>query len=605
MHNDCMDTEKSFPGKIIERQRGSKRYYYYSRSHRVKIDPEAQGKGKGSGKSKVVNQQIYLGTAETVLHKLLDQNNVYDPVEIQKKDFGLPVALFEMAERIGLRDVIDRVVPGEVEGIAVSDFLLIGAINRVGNHTPKQSMGKWYEKTVLPGIQKVKAGRLDSQSFWYAYDKLVSEAGIRHQKELRGLARNDKLDIDELEAVIDDSKIEAIEKGLWANLLQEFGFILDVVLYDTTNFYNFCQPDTPNSLSQFGKNKEGRDDKRQVGLQMAVLRDLGIPIFHGVYCGHNQDASLFPTAIHKLVERYHEVAGKTESLVMIFDKGNNSKDNFDILKGQDVPIDFVGTLTPSQHPDLLSISVDRYAQSFGQFQIHRTSKKVFGEERTIVLTYNPATAKRKDRIFEFQMARTMKEAKAFFKTIAQEPAKEVEAQMRAYLKTHQVGTSRALRYYEFKVWHNGWRNMFTMRRKRGEVAAKRASFGKKIVFTSLRGASTETILNYQKSSCQIEDGFHHIKDRDLVAYHPGYHWTDSKIRVHAFVCVLALLLLKLLQHVARQNGLGMSCKVLIEELEEITMVILIQPGRKTTRKITTLSRVQQGLFDLFGLGRYT
>ena len=91
----------------------------------------------------------------------------------------------------------------------------------------------------------------------------------------------------------------------------------------------------------------------------------------------------------------------------------------------------------------------------------------------------------------------------------------------------------------------------------------------------------------------------------MVACHPGYHWTDSKIRVHAFVCVLGLLLLKLLQHVAKQNGLSMSCKVLIEELEEITMVILVHPGRQTTRKITTLSRVQQGLFDMFGLGRYT
>ena len=600
-----MDTEKSFPGKIIERQRGSKRYYYYSRSCRVKIDPEAQGKGKGSGKSKVVNEQIYLGTAETVLHKLLDQNNVYDPVQIQKKDFGLPVALFEMAERIGLRDVIDQVAPGEVEGIPISDFLLIAAINRVGNHTPKESMGKWYEKTVLPKIQKVKPGRLDSKSFWYAYDKLVSEAGIRHEKELRGLAPNEKLDIDELETLIDDSKIEAIEKGLWANLLSEFGFILDAVLYDTTNFYNFCQPDTGNCLSQYGKNKEGRDDKRQVGLQMAVLRDLGIPIFHGVYCGHNQDASLFPSAIHKLVARYHEVADKTQSLVMVFDKWNNSKDNFALLNGGDVHIDFVGTLTPSQHPDLLRIPLDHYKEIFGQFQVHSTKKKVFGEERTIVLTYNPATAKRQERIFEFQMNRAMRQAKAFFETIAKEPTQEVEAQMRAYLKTHMVGTSRALRYYDFKVWHNGWRNMFSMKRKRAEVAAKKAAFGKKIVFTSLKSAPTETILNYQKSSCQIEDGFHHIKDRDLVAYHPGYHWTDSKIRVHAFVCVLGLLLLKLLQHVARQNGLGMSCKVLIEELEEITMVILIYPDRKTTRKITTLSRVQQSLFDLYGLGRYT
>ena len=254
---------------------------------------------------------------------------------------------------------------------------------------------------------------------------------------------------------------------------------------------------------------------------------------------------------------------------------------------------------------MLRIPLERYTESFGQFKVHRTSKIVFGTKRTIVLTYNPATAKRQERIFEFQMARAIKEAKAFFETIAEEPTKEVEAQMRAYLKTHQAGTSRTLRYYEFKVWHNGWRNMFSIRRKRGEVAQKRAAFGKKIVFTSLKDATTQTILDYQKSSCQIEDGFHHVKDRDLAAYHPGYHWTDSKIRVHAFVCVLALLLLKLLQYMARQEGLGMSCKVLIEELEEITMVILVYPNRKTARKVTTLSRVQQSLFDLFGLGRYT
>lgn len=600
-----MDTEQTFPGKIIERQRGTKTYYYYSRSYRVKIDPEAKGKTKGSGKSKVVSQQIYLGTAETLLHKIFDKKNVYDPVEIQKKQFGLPVALFEIAERIGLRDVIDRVVPGDVEGIAISDFLLIAAINRVGNHTPKESMGKWYEKTVLPKIQKVNPGRLDSQSFWYAYDKLISEAGVRQEKELRGYAPNEKLDIDELEAVLDDSKIEAIEKGIWRNLLDEFGFVLDAVLYDTTNFYNFCQPETGNCLSQYGRNKEGRDDKRQVGLQMAILRDLGIPIFHGVYCGHNQDASLFPTAIHKLMSRYHEVAQKTESLVLVFDKGNNSQVNFDFLNQQAAPMDFVGTLTPSQHPDLLRIPLDHYKESFGQFLAHSTRKKVFGKERIIVLTYNPATARRQERIFEFQMNRAKKEAKDFFEAVAKEPTLEVEAQMRAYLKTHFVGTSRALRYYEFKVWNNGWRNMFSIRRKRSEVAAKKAAFGKKIVFTSLGGASTQTILDYQKSSCQIEDGMHHIKDRDLVAYHPGYHWTDSKIRVHAFVCVLALLLLKLLQNLARQEGLGMSCKVLIEELEEITMVILVYPDRKSARKITTLSRVQQRLFDLFGLGRYT
>ena len=49
----------------------------------------------------------------------------------------------------------------------------------------------------------------------------------------------------------------------------------------------------------------------------------------------------------------------------------------------------------------------------------------------------------------------------------------------------------------------------------------------------------------------------------------------------------------------------MSCKVLIEELEEITMVILVYSSRKTIKKVNSLSKVQQSLFDLFGLGRYT
>ena len=601
----CMATETECTGKIVERRRGKKRYYYYSRSHRVKLDPDATGKTKGSGKSRVVNEQIYLGTAETVLKKLLDPRNLYDPIELKKKEFGLPVALFEVAERVGLRDIINQVAPGEVGGIPVSDFILIGAINRVGNHTSKESMGRWYEKTVLSKLQKVSPGKLNSKTFWYAYDHLIGEARIRSEKESRGLSPNEKLDIDELESVLDDSKIEAIEKGLWKNLATEFGFLLDAVLYDTTNFYNFCQPETENSLSQFGKNKEGRDHNRQVGLQLAVLRDLGIPIFHGVYCGHQNDATLFPTAVRKLTARYHEVARKAESLVLVFDKGNNSQKNFSALEGQGLRIQFVGTLTPSQHGDLTAIALPRYTEDYGQFRVHRTRKKVFGAERTVILTYHPATAKRQERIFEFQMKRVMKEAKAFFETIAKEPTKEVEAQMRTFLKTQKVGASQALRFHDFKVWHNGWKNLFSLQRKRSEVRTKKAAFGKKIVFTNIKDATTETILAYQKSGCQIEDSFHHLKDRDLVAYHPGYHWTDSKIRVHAFVCVLALLLLKLLQFLARENGIGMSCKVLIEELEDMTMIILVYGTGKTVKKVTALSAVQKRLFEVFGLGKYT
>ena len=90
-----------------------------------------------------------------------------------------------------------------------------------------------------------------------------------------------------------------------------------------------------------------------------------------------------------------------------------------------------------------------------------------------------------------------------------------------------------------------------------------------------------------------------------MSYYPAYHWTDSKIRVHAFVCVIALLLLKLLSYEAREAGLEMSTKILVEELKDIRIVILAYSKRKVTRKVTKMSPIQQRLFDLFELQRFT
>ena len=598
-----MNTKPPATGSIIQRRQGSRRYYYYSRSFRVKLDPASSGKGRGSGKSRVVTEQIYLGSAEEVLEKLQQPQPHLEPRTLQKKAFGLPMALFEMAERIGLREVINGVVPGKVKDIGVGDFALIAAINRVGNHTCKERMGQWYHKTDLARFQKVRANKLNSQTFWYAFDKIVSEAPVREQKAARGFEPNGKIDIEELETVLDDQNIAAIERGLWQNLARRFGFLLDVVLYDTTNFYTYHQNDTPNSLAQFGKNKQNQNDKRQVGLQLALLKDLGVPVFHSVYGGHQNDARLFPTAIRTLVARCEEVSKKTERFVVVFDKGNNSEENVALLDRE--PIDFVGSLSPSQHRDLATIPLAAYGDRSGKFLVHRTRKKVFGQPRTVVLTYHEPTAKFQQQGFEAQMQRVMKAAKEFFQSIAKDPTDQAKAKMETFLKTHKVGTSRALRYYDFELHHNGWVNVFHLRRKRSEVALKKASFGKKILFTNLHEASTEKILELYKGAYQIEDTFHHIKDRDLVAYAPAFHWTDSKIRVHAFVCVLALLLLKLLHILATKNEIEMSTKLLIEELEDIAMIVLVYPNRKAVRKVSEMSRVQRRLFDLFELDRYT
>lgn len=68
---------------IVPRRRGTEIYYYYHAAQRVKISPSDQGgKGRGSGPSKVVSQDIYLGTADTILRRLQD-----GPVEVHHRSF--------------------------------------------------------------------------------------------------------------------------------------------------------------------------------------------------------------------------------------------------------------------------------------------------------------------------------------------------------------------------------------------------------------------------------------------------------------------------------------------------------------------------------------
>jgi hypothetical protein len=104
-----------------------------------------------------------------------------------------------------------------------------------------------------------------------------------------------------------------------------------------------------------------------------------------------------------------------------------------------------------------------------------------------------------------------------------------------------------------------------------------------------------------------------MKDPHFLSWEPMFHWTDSKIRVHAFYCVLALILGSLLQRRAAQNGLSLSLQALFKALNGIQEVTNVfppagkpgSPGRphvKTT--LTEMDSTQQALFRLFALDRY-
>jgi transposase len=135
-------------------------------------------------------------------------------------------------------------------------------------------------------------------------------------------------------------------------------------------------------------------------------------------------------------------------------------------------------------------------------------------------------------------------------------------------------------------------------------------FGKRILFTD-KGpelASTAQVIAEYRSQEVVEDDFRQMKDPKVVSFSPMFHWTEQKIRVHVFYCVIALMAARLMTREAERVGLHMSVRALLEHLGGIQETVLLyqgERGRPRARRVTTeMDATQKRLYDIFGLSTY-
>ncbi len=134
---------------------------------------------------------------------------------------------------------------------------------------------------------------------------------------------------------------------------------------------------------------------------------------------------------------------------------------------------------------------------------------------------------------------------------------------------------------------------------------KLKSFGKTILFTNNHEWSTAQIIRVYRGKAKIEDDFKRMKSPIMISLEPVYHWTDQKIRVHAFCCVLALMLLLLLKHKLQMAGIKLSLEMMIEELSDVQLsVIKFYNVDKRFYLLNDLNEVQKEMFGVLDLMRY-
>src|SRR4051812_38251266 len=476
--------------------------YYYARECR-RVD----------GKPKIVWQK-YLGRADDIIAALTQPTAppTTAPEKAVVTEFGAVLALYDVAQRLRLVEHIDRHVPAQrgPHGPSLGHYLLVAALNRCLDPRSKVQIAAWYQRTALRRLLDFRPEQLTSQRFWDQMDRLPPHAII------------------------------AIERDLTAHLIREFALDVRQVLFDATNFFTFI--DTFNercTLARRGHSKEGRAALRLVGLALLVTTDFHIPLCHHTYPGNQPDSPTFASLTEELVQRHQILATQVEDITLVFDKGNNSLEN---LQGVDQsPYPFIGSLVPSQHPELLALPVAEFrslaAEGLPGVRTHRTTKVVFGKERVVVVTYNENLFVAQSRTLLREIAKRQCLLSGLQARLQRWQTGQVKGgrpptlagtrkQVQGWLARPdlkdlfevEITVVQALPVLRFRFLEEAWQELQGTR------------LGKTLLFTDRDDWTDAAVVRGYRSQHHVESAFRDLKHVKYLSLRPQRHWTDQKIR---------------------------------------------------------------------------
>jgi transposase len=508
--------------------------------------------------------------------------------------WGLPLALWQEAARCQVAQKVDQLCPKRSQGLSTGDYIRLAAINRACEPVSKQAMWDWVSQTCLPRVwPEASAAQLTSQHFWDHMDR------------------------------IDVDTAQKIWQQLIAEVLQREQIQLSQICYDGTNFYTFI--DTFNlrcHVAKRGKNKQGRCNLRQVSYALFCTTDGHLPLFYEVYEGNRNDAKEFPQVLERFQRWLRERAGSTWATAkptLIFDKGNNSADNFALVDTLELP--YVGSVKLDEHPDLAKISnQDTCWQPLTEPGLEgakswRTQRVVYGKERTLVLTYNPNLYESQWATVQNDLAKALSELAGVQRNLQDRAAGLVKGGTAPTVdsverKCEQILHRQHLRQLVQTTVTLSAADVPQLSYEAGAAAQQQLAdtyLGKTLLITGHQQWSDVQIIRAYRSQFVIEEIFHEMKDRRIGTWWPLRHWTDSKIQVHGLYCTMAVLLRALLWWRVRQAGLRLPMAGLLEKLARLRQVVNVFPAKRTGQPqpeqevITQRDETEEKLIEILGL----
>ena len=125
--------------------------------------------------------------------------------------------------------------------------------------------------------------------------------------------------------------------------------------------------------------------------------------------------------------------------------------------------------------------------------------------------------------------------------------------------------------------------------------------GKLLLVTNVKDLTPEAIVIRYKSLADIERGFRVLKSELEIG--PVYHRLPKRIKAHALICFMALILYRVMRQRLQTSHTGLSPERALSVLSRVQYHQLNREGRPWMQGVSTITPEQGELFSCLGAGK--
>jgi transposase len=554
-------------------------YYYIRETQRV------------YGKPTTINQ-IYLGTPDKI-ETLLGRGG-FSP-----KEFGSVFAINELDKDLDLAGIVNEILPPKkrTKGPSLGELVFYAALNRAIAPTSKRQLAFWYETTDIQRIRPLRLESLNSQNFWNHWDR------------------------------ISDTDLERISGAFFKKVNGLLPAGKRQLLIEATRLQS-----TPRPPGILDEELQGEDFALQaqqpgVGLALVTEREWGVPLYYQTFSGNFSEGKFFERGLDDLLGRVNNLGVPVQDITLLFHQGIDSEAMVQRLNDQE-GLHFVASCSPDVAPELTKISLKEfsplpcranlrlsdYGNDDDKVLYYETRAPFWERDRRVIITFDPRTFHKSYQDLGKRVQKVRREMSNWKQMLPEDAGEETVQACQEQLAQLCQRFKLSPDLFELSFHRENGRLNPDLQLNHRQMASNIRHFGKSILITDrgdweaakiyeacTKGSGLEAPRNGGKTNGQSSESGQDFRSLIHTTLMPLYHWTGSKIRVHLFVCAVALTYLGLLCQRLNSNGFSITSQEAIDELRSLrTAIYQESEGGRLRRMLEQVNDRQAAILKVLG-----